>query len=120
MIQRWMQGYLKAWASDEPDDVAALFTEDARYFTEPYATPWEGRDTIVREWIARGDSANEWSFEYAIVAEQGDTAVVRGVTTYGPETPQESGSKVYHNIWIVRLTPDGRASEFTEWWMKAK
>ena len=120
MTDEWVQAYLKAWTSDAPEDVAALFTEDARYFTEPYAEPWERRDEIVREWIARGDSQNDWSFEYDIVAECDDTAVVRGVTTYGPETPNESGGKTYHNIWIVRLKPDGRAYEFTEWWMKAK
>ena len=120
MIENWVQAYLKAWASDAPEDVTALFTEDARYFTEPYAEPWDGRDEIVREWIARGDSGSVWSFEHDIVAECDDVAVVRGVTTYGPETSGESNGKTYHNIWIVHLAPDGRAREFVEWWMKAK
>ncbi len=120
MIEEWVQAYLKAWTSDAPEDVAALFTEDARYFTEPYAEPWEGRDEIVREWIARGDSGNDWSFEHDIIAECGDTGVVRGVTHYEPESPDEPAGATYHNIWIVRLKPDGRAYEFTEWWMKAK
>ncbi len=120
MIETWMRGYLKAWESDSPEEIAALFTEDARYYTEPYAEPWEGRETIVREWIERGDSGSEWSFGYDVVAEDGDTAVIRGVTRYEPETAEETEGKTYHNIWIVRLASDGRASEFTEWWMKAK
>ena len=120
MIEEWVQGYVKAWTSDEPEDIAALFTEEARYFTEPYAQPWVGRGAIVREWIARGDSGNEWSFEHEIVCECGGIGVVRGVTRYGPETSGEVAGKTYHNVWLVRLTPDGRAREFTEWWMKAK
>jgi len=118
MIDQWVQGYLKAWASDDPRDVAALFAEDARYYTEPYAEPWEGRDEIVRQWIDRGDSATEWSFEYDVVAVDGATSVVRGVTHYSNE-PGGGGPKTYHNLWIVRLTTDGTAREFTEWWMAA-
>ena len=115
-----MQGYLKAWASDAPDDVAALFTEDARYFTEPYAKPWVGREAIVREWIERGDSGNEWSFDYDLVSECDGVAVVRGVTHYASEPGDEGRPKTYHNLWVVKLAEDGRAVEFTEWWMKAK
>jgi ketosteroid isomerase-like protein len=120
MIEEWVQGYLKAWASDEPSDVGALFTDDARYFTEPYAEPWVGREQIVREWIARGDSGNRWSFDHEVLVECGDVGVVRGVTHYGPETAADSEGKTYHNLWLVRLAPDGRAREFTEWWMKAR
>ncbi len=119
MVEQWMQGYLKAWGSDAPEDIAALFTEDAAYHTEPYAEPWIGRDTIVSKWIEHGDSRTQWSFEYDVVAESGDTAVVRGTTRYASEAPGEP-AKTYHNVWIVRFAPDGRAYEFTEWWMKAK
>ena len=36
---------------------------------------------------------------------------VEGVTDYraGP---------LYSNLWVIRLEPDGRAKEFTEWWME--
>ena len=97
-----MRGYLKAWASDAPEDIAALFTENARYFTEPYAEPWTGRDAIVSEWIAHGDSGTEWSFEYDVTAQCDDTAIVRGVTRYAAESPDQP-AKTYHNLWIVRL-----------------
>jgi len=118
-VDSWVQAYLRAWASDDPEDIAALFTEDARYFTEPYAEPWKGRAQIVSEWIARGDSGRDWSFTYRTVLTHGDLSVVQGHTHYGefaghePEPPAD-----YDNLWVVRLSPDGRAREFTEWWMK--
>jgi hypothetical protein len=36
---------------------------------------------------------------------------VEGVTDYhdGP---------TYSNLWVIRLAADGRAEEFTEWWME--
>ena len=118
-VELWMQGYLKAWASDAPEDIAALFTEDARYYTEPDAAPWEGREAIVREWIARSDSAFEWSFTYDTLAEAGDLAVVQGHTHYGEVSqPAHQPATDYENLWVIRFAPDGRAREFTEWWMQ--
>ena len=120
-IDRWMQGYLKAWASDKTEDVIALFTEDARYYSEPYAEPWIGREEIAREWIARGDSGREWSFTYETLATSDDLAIVQGHTHYEPVVePKPEPAADYENLWLVRLTPEGRAREFTEWWMKTR
>ena len=120
-IDLWMQGYLKAWASDDPDDVASLFTEEARYYPEPYSNPWEGRGEIVREWIARGDSGREWSFTYETAVTQGDLAIVQGHTHYGEVAdPGPEPAVDYENLWVIRLAEDGRAREFIEWWMQTK
>jgi len=120
-IVPWMQAYVEAWASDDPRDVSALFAEDARYFTEPYAEPWEGREEIVRQWIAHGDSAIDWSFTYEVIALDGDAAVVQGHTVYAEQgEPDPKPRKEYENLWVIRFAPDGRAREFTEWWMRTK
>lgn len=109
----WVERYLTAWSSDDPDDVAALFTEDARYLTGPFDEPWTGRDAIVAKWIEAGDSDVEWSFTWDVIAIDGDLAVIEGETTYlGPP------EKAYRNMWLVRFAGDGRAREFTEWWKK--
>ena len=50
-ITSWMNGYLRAWDSNDPDDI-------------------------------RAESSD------------------------------------YSNLWVIRLEEDGRASEFTEWWME--
>jgi len=38
-----------------------------------------------------------------------ELAIVQGVTVYADET--------FSNLWVIRLGPDGRCHEFTEWWM---
>jgi ketosteroid isomerase-like protein len=118
-VERWIADYRKAWASDAPDDIGALFTEDATY--SPYPFPrerigWEGRDEIIRKWIGRGDSKIDWKFEHEILAVDGDTAVIQGWTSYGPRDGDPP--KDYANIWLVRFADDGRASRFAELWVE--
>jgi uncharacterized protein (TIGR02246 family) len=115
-IERWLGAYLRAWRTDDPGDIAALFTEDATYAPRPFGKAWQGRDAIVANWIELGDSKNAWQFESEIVAVDGDTGVVRGLTTY-PAHDNES-EEVYSNVWVVKLAPDGRASSFAEWWVE--
>lgn len=110
---RWVEAYRRAWTSSDPDDIAALFTEDAKYFTEPHAEPWEGRDTIVRGWLDRKDEPDDTDFRFDVLGSDGDIGFVQGWTRYFTE-PQRG----YSNLWVIRLDSDGRAREFTEWWMK--
>ena len=115
-VERWLERYRAAWTTDDPQDIAALFTEDATYAPRAFGKPWEGREAIVAKWIEHGDSEDRWQFESEILAVEGDTAVVRGLTTY-PAHDNEP-EEVYSNIWVIRLAPDGRASSFAEWWMQ--
>jgi uncharacterized protein (TIGR02246 family) len=119
-VERWVEGYRRAWKSDDPDEIAALFTEDAIYSPFPWPREgryWRGRDAIVEKWIGRGDSKIGWRFEHEILAVEGDTAVIEGWTTYdrGEGEPWE---EAYANVWLVRLNDDGRAREFVEWWVE--
>ncbi len=115
-LATWLDAYRHAWTTDDATEIAALFTESATYSPWPFSAPWEGRDRIVAKWIERGDSRRPWEFEHEILAVEGDTGVVRGLTTY-PAHGDEA-QEVYANIWLVRLEPDGRAREFAEWWVE--
>lgn len=110
-ITSWMNGYLKAWDSNDPADIRAIFTEDAIYRTQPFGEPWRGHAQIVDGWIEAGDTAGNHRFEWHVLAEADGLAFVQGETIY-PE------SSDYSNLWVIRLEEDGRASEFTEWWME--
>ena len=109
MLTRWMEGYLRAWSSNDPGDIRALFTEDARYFADPWGDPWQGHDGIVAGWLRREDQG-DWTFDWSPVVAADGVCVVQGETRYGSGT-------VYSNCWIIRLDPDGRAREFIEYWM---
>jgi ketosteroid isomerase-like protein len=112
-LRRWVDRYVVAWGSNDPDQIAALFTEDATYFTDPDVTPWAGRDEIVREWLARKDAPDDHTFRYEVLGLDDTLGFVRGWTSYVGDQPHG-----YSNLWVVRLAGGGRASEFTEWWMR--
>ena len=110
-VRSWVDGYVRAWESNEPADIAALFTDDARCHTEPYVPPWTGKDGIVAGWRDRLDGPGTWTFRFEVAAVAGATGFVQGRTEY-LQPP-----KVYHNLWVITLDDDLRSSEFTEWWM---
>jgi SnoaL-like domain len=111
-VQDWVERYIRAWESNGPAEIGSLFTDDATYYTAPFREPWTGRENIVKEWLDRKDEPGEWSFRFEILGIDGDLAFVRGWTDY----PKDEEPK-YSNLWVIRLSPDGRASEFIEWWM---
>jgi uncharacterized protein (TIGR02246 family) len=115
-LERWLDAYQAAWRTDDPEQIGALFTEDATYAPWPFSEPWRGRETIVARWVERGDSKNEWRFESELIAVDGDTGVVRGLTTYPAHDDEPEG--VYSNIWVISLGADGRARSFAEWWVE--
>lgn len=116
-IDDWVQRYVGAWESNDPDDIGALFTEDAVYYTAPHREPWRGRRGIVEGWLDRKDEPGTWTFRYEIAGVDGDVGFVRGWTDYPP--PAEFAAR-FGNLWQVRLDAQGRASEFVEWWMDEK
>jgi len=46
-VSTWIDGYRRAWDSNAPDDIRALFTENAEYRTAPFVDPRVGQDAIV-------------------------------------------------------------------------
>ncbi len=110
--ERWMQHYIMAWRSNDPDDIRALFTPDAVYATSPNEPePWRGREQIVEHWLAAPDEPDDWTFEWKLLGVDGGRAFVQGLTSYA------GTGRNYDNLWVVQLTGDGRASSFTEWFM---
>jgi uncharacterized protein (TIGR02246 family) len=111
-VTDWVQRYVVAWNSNDPDDIRALFTEDAHYLTEPYADPWRGPDEILHGWLDHKDEPGETDFAFEVIAIEDDLAIVRGRTLY--RTPP----RTYDNLWEITLDRNGKATRFVEWWMK--
>lgn len=113
-VEDWTAAYRAAWESNEPDDIRALFTEGAVYRGRPASPPWTGHDAIVAGWLEHADEPGSTDFSWEVLAVDDDLGVVRGVSTY-PSGPK---SGVYDNLWVVRFAADGRAEEFTDWWIE--
>jgi uncharacterized protein (TIGR02246 family) len=116
-IDGWLARYRNAWASDDPELIAGLFTDDVRYFTAPYRDAIAGREAVLAWWRAEKESEIPWSFDYEVIAREGDRFVVSGITRYPKGEDGESLAQVYRNLWLVSVDSEGRASEFIEYWM---
>jgi hypothetical protein len=113
----WFRRYRVAWETNEDADIRGLFTDDAVYNYHPYEPdPVVGIDAIVESWLENRDEPGDTEFEWKLLAVDGEVAIAQCVTSYVTATPP----RTYDNLWVVRLADDGRASEFTEWYIERR
>lgn len=105
-ITHWVEGYLRAWETNDSADIAALFAEEGEYHESPYDTDWIGRDEIVEGWQSRWDwQQGGWTFEWSITSITGSTVVITGVGHY-----RKLGN--FDNVWTVTFDDSGLATRF--------
>ena len=110
-FQDWLNRYIDAWRTGDPDAIGELFSADASYWYGPYRKPTVGRDAIVRDWTADRDEPGSWEAEYRPLAIDGETAVAIGESRY-------TNGRTYSNIFVCRFDDEGRCAEFREWFMQ--
>ncbi len=115
-VASWMAGYIRAWDSNDPDDIRALFTPDASYRTAPFDDPRVGADAIVEGWLEDRDEPGDHAFQWSLAGMDSESAFVQGETAY--HATADAPARTYSNLWVIRFAPDGRASSFTEWYMR--
>lgn len=118
-LQKWLDAYVEAWRTYDPDKIRALFTEDATYRFNPFEkNPLSGREAIVANWRQSPDAPGSWTAEYRALAVDGDVAIAEGETRYAGDA--KTAERRYANLWVMRFAPDGRCREFTEWFMEPR
>jgi hypothetical protein len=110
-VMTWIAGYEEAWRTPGTQALGRLFTPGATYQQGPYDEPVIGLPAIARRWEAEREGSGEvFAMTSAIVAVDGDTAVVRVEVNYGTPVFQE-----YRDLWIITFAEDGRCAAFEEW-----
>lgn len=118
-VAKWLDAYIAAWKSYDPNAIRALFSENAEYRHSPYDEPIIGREDILANWLEDPDDPDSFDADYQPVAVNGDVAVARGQTQYfDPVTSTITAE--YDNVFIMRFDGHGRCEEFTEWYMKPR
>ena len=123
----WLERYFAAWASNDPDEVAALFADDAVYSWGPFREPAVGREDIVRAWVDGGAPPGlETSFE--ALAVEGDRGVAHWTVAFrterdqersheqGQERSQEQGRTELDGILLCTFDGDDRCTLHREWY----
>ena len=124
-VQAWLDRYVAAWKSYDPDAITALFSDDVAYRYHPSDEPIVGRDAVVASWLEESESGNASSHDapgtydasYAPFAVDGDIVVATGSSSYR-ETPDGPVVRVYDNCFLMRFDDEGRCREFADVYMK--
>jgi hypothetical protein len=107
----WLDRYFRAWASNDPADVGALFAEDAAYSTGPFAEPQRGRATIVERWTSGVQMDVRSSFEPLAV--NGDV----GAAHWNVRSRSVAGSlREWDGILVITFDANGKCREHREWY----
>ena len=119
-VQQWLDDYISAWASNDPEAIGALFSEEAEYSYRPWKSEKHtvrGREAIVSSWLEDPDDPSGWEAAYAPYVVEGDKAVAIGWTKY--EAAGEHPQRTYHNAYLLRFE-DGVCAEFAEFYLLEK
>lgn len=110
-LARWIEAYERAWRTAGTATLDQLFTAEAVYRPGPFAEPVAGLQALAAFWEAERDGPDEpFTMRWEPVAVEGAVGVARVEVTYASPSP-----RVYRDLWIVTLQPDGRCRAFEEW-----
>jgi hypothetical protein len=123
--QDWLNRYVAAWISYDPDDIAGLFSETVAYRYHPYDEPVVGRQAVIASWLGEDasgsastrDAPGTYEAEYSPVAVDGDTVVATGTSRYR-DRPGGPVVRTYDNCFVLRFDGEIRCREFTEYYLR--
>jgi hypothetical protein len=116
-VAAWLDNYVQAWKSYDSAAIGSLFSEDARYFYDPFDEPVVGREAIIASWLEDRDDPGTYDASYEPLTVEENTAVVNGRSRYYAPGSKTVGAE-YDNIFILRFDDHGHCVEFREWYMK--
>lgn len=113
----WLDRYVAAWRSGDPEAIGDLFSEDVTYSQNGGQTVTEGRAAVVKDWLeASYEPDLVWEAAYEPLAIEEQVCVGVGSTRY---TRDDGTREDFSNIFVCRFDDEGRCSDLREWWMLA-
>jgi ketosteroid isomerase-like protein len=109
-VARWLDRYVDAWRTYDPDAIRALFAADAQYRYHPWDDPLAGADAIAEDWLANRDDPGTYAGAYEPYAVDGSRAVAVGTSTY----TGAGGGRRFHNVFLLEFDGNGACRSFTE------
>jgi hypothetical protein len=115
-VDAWLNAYVSAWKSYDPQAIGQLFGDDAVYRYSPFDEPVQGRDAIVASWLESPDPPGTYDAHYETALIAGDRAVTNGRSLYFAD--DGSVRAEWDNVFLLRFDGDGRCIEYAEWYMQ--
>ncbi len=117
-VAAWLENYVHAWKSNDPEAIGALFSEDAEYYYGPFDEPVVGREAIVASWLEDHDEPGTYDATYEPLTVKENVAVANGRSRYYSAPGSKMVVSEFDNIFVIRFDEHGHCVEFREWYMK--
>jgi hypothetical protein len=121
-VQAWLDRYVEAWRTYDPDAIRGLFSADAVYRYYPWDEPVIGADAILQDWVEPGgdatrrDTPGTYDAHYEPWLWHADQAVAIGVSRYWKDGTRTDLDRTFHNCFLLRFDDAGRCTSFTEYY----
>jgi hypothetical protein len=119
-VRKWLDEYVRAWETYDPDAIGALFSDDATYAWHPWDQGHDlvtGRAAIVEAWLADKDEPGTYKARYEPIAVDDDVAIATGQSQYFEKSGELK--REFYNCFVMRFDDQGRCRQFTEMFMEA-
>lgn len=115
-FRAWLAAYGQASIENDPRASADLFSEDAVYYENPFATPMVGREAIYQYWEQGARSLKDKTADFQILAIDGNQGLARWQATF---VHIDSGDRVALDcLFLVEFDERQKCRSFREWWHK--
>ena len=119
-VQLWLDRYVEAWETYDPERIGDLFSADAEYRYHPADEPVVGRDAIVRAWTepdgdaSTRDEPGTYEAHYEPWAIEDRRAVAVGWSRYYGDASRSRLDRIYDNCYLLEFDAENRCRSFTE------
>ncbi len=116
-VTAWLEAYVHAWKTYDPEDIGKLFSEDATCAYDPFSETLHGRTAIVASWFERKDAPGTYDGQYEPIVIEGNRAVTNGRSQYF-ESDRTTLKTEFDNIFVLDFDDAGRCTAYREWYME--
>ncbi len=116
-FREWLERYFRAWQSNDPDEVTALFSEDAVYYYGPFQTPSVGRRKIVERWISSPEQQTEIQYTCAPLAIHENLGVAHWHVLYRSGKDLSAAIEM-DGVLVLKFDDQLRCTEHREWYAR--
>jgi len=115
-LSQWVDRFDRAWKTNDPEDIRALFPETPFEWGGPFGEVWREREAVVAHWLDTVDDYHDLDTSYEILGFSNDFGICRYRASF--TRPPKIGRIEEDMILLVRLDGDGRVVEFREWFAR--
>ena len=111
--QQWIERYRRAWETADADEVVALFTPDAWYWSSGFRKPCRGSDAIRRYWLDGAGTQRD------VAVRMGQPVITPGrvaVEWWATMIEPDEGEITLPGCLLLRFAADGRCQDLWEYW----